>query len=291
MIRWLVVLALSFVIAVTGQGYSSTASAMSLKVAPLEYKTELSKGEKKKGFIDVSNPTGQRVVVRAAAQAFKQVDDKGSLQFVDNEAIRAGVKLDLDEFELGPREAVRMYFMLDGTKLPQGDVFAAIFFSTGATGTKDGVAQRVRVGTILSIVNGTPGARQAEITGLNTSFIQMSDTIRGSYTIKNTADPEKSTGFYPDVKLSVSPWGEQKQQTGKLIFAGRSRENSFEIKAPWVGMYLISVRFDDNSSRSQLVLVVKPIALAVFGVLAVLAIAGWKLRGRGTRKASMRLRR
>ena len=97
-------------------------SAASLKVAPLEYRTTLKQGEKKKGFIDVSNPTKETVRVRTSAQAFRQIDDNGSLQFFDNEQVSAGVLLDLDEFELGPLEAVRMYFILDSTRCVRGDL-------------------------------------------------------------------------------------------------------------------------------------------------------------------------
>lgn len=251
----------------------TSVSATSLKIAPLKYDTELKKAEKKKGFIDVSNPTSQKLIVKTSVEAFKQTNDEGALSFYENEQVAAGVQLDLDEFELGPREVVRMYFQLDGTKLPAGDVFGAIFFTTSFATQPNGVAQAVRLGTLLSIVNGTPGARDAEVKSLNTSFIQLSDTIKGDYAIKNTGDPAKVTGFYPEVKTTVWPFGEQRTSKGKLVFAGRTRQNDFELKAPVFGLYEVSVSYGD-SKQSKWVFVARPI---VFIILATVLVALWFL--------------
>lgn len=253
---------------------SPTAGAVGLKVAPLEYRTALKKGETKKGFIDASNPTDQTVRIKTSAQAFRQVDDLGSLQFFDDERIRGGVQLDLDEFELGPREAVRMYFQLDGTKLPSGDVFAAIFFTTEPTKPSVGVGQSVRLGTLLSIINDTPGSREAEIMGLTIPWLQFSDDAKGSYTIKNTANPQQATGFYPQVKLLATPFGPSEQSTGKLVFAGRSRENEFSLKLLPLGVYKIQASYGD-STRAQWVIVASPVGLGVLGAAAVLGVATW----------------
>ena len=252
------------------------ASAASLKVAPLEYRTTLKEGEKKKGFIDVSNPTKETVRVKASAQAFRQIDDSGSLQFFDNEQVSAGVQLDLDEFELGPREAVRMYFLLDSTRLPSGDVYGAIFFTTAPeTPDKTGAGQSVRLGTLLSIVNGTPGQRDAEVTGLSVPWLQLTDKVTGTYRIKNVADPTKATGFYPNVQVRVEPWGESKKQTGKLTFAGITRTNEFTLKTLPLGIYKVSVGYAD-SVKSAWVVVASPLALVVFIVL----LAGVGFSGR-----------
>lgn len=251
----------------------STVSAASLKMAPLQYKAVLKQGEKKRGFVDISNPSGQKVIVKTSVQAFRQIDDSGSLQFYDNEQVKAGVKLDLDEFELGPREALRMFFELDSTKLPQGDVYGAIFVTTQPAKTQTaGTGQQVRLGTVLSIVNGTPGARQAEVTKLHVPLLQLSDKISGSYTVKNTADPQKTTGFYPTVKLAISPFGQTKEQASSLVFAGRSRENSFTLHSPWLGVYKISASYGSESSQSRIVFVAQPIALIVLGGVALLGV-------------------
>ena len=251
----------------------ASVSAAGLKVAPLEYRTNLNKGEKQKGFIDISNPTSEKLLVSTSVQAFKQIDDQGTLQFYNSEQVAAGVLLDLDEFELGPREAVRMYFLLDSTKLPSGDVFASIFFTTKPANTSDGEGQAIRLGTVLSIVNGTPGARNAAITSIDVPFLQFNGEIRGTYAIKNTADPANATGFYPQVRVASSPLGESKEIAGSLVFAGRTRTNEFSLKLPPVGIYRVNATYG-NSSMGRWVVVLHPgVIVALITVLLALGIA------------------
>lgn len=253
--------------------YSQTADATSLKVAPLEYRTSLGQAEKKKGFIDVSNPSDQKMIVKTSVQAFRQIDDQGTLQFYDNEQLSKGVLLDLDEFELGPKEAVRMYFLLDGTKLPTGDVFGAIFFTTSPSQASAGVGQSVRLGTVLSIVNGTPGSRQASVTDISLPQFSFNPQIKGTYTIKNTADPSKSTGFYPQVSLKTIPFGESKEVAGKLVFAGRTRVNEFSINVPPIGIYRVDAQYG-NSTQGKWIVVAHPAAIAAVGVLLIGSVVG-----------------
>lgn len=247
----------------------TSTSAASLKLAPLEYRTTLKSGEKQKGFVDVSNPTEETVRVSTSVQAFKQTTDTGGLEFYSDERVSAGVLLDLDEFNLGPREAVRMYFVLDSTRLPPGDVFGGIFFTTAPTMPRgSGVGQSVRLGTLLSITNGTPGDRRAEIKQLDVSFLQIGETIRGSYSIKNTGSPLKSTGFYPEVTLKSNPFGSEHDHQGKLVFADRTRQNDFEIPAPVFGLYKLSAIYE-TSTKSTWVLVARPFTFLVGSILFV----------------------
>lgn len=263
-------------------------AAAGLKVAPLEYRTNLSKGDKKKGFIDISNPTNEKLIVTTSVQAFKQIDDKGTLQFYENEQVAAGVLLDLDEFELGPREAVRMYFLLDSTKLPPGDVFASIFFTTKPVKASEGVGQSVRLGTILSIINGTPGSRSAAITSLQMPAFVFGNTLQGSYAIKNTADPSRATGFYPQVKVRASPLGESKEVAGSLVFAGRTRTNDFSLKLPPIGIYRVSASYG-NSSAANWVVVLHPAAIVAV-LLSLLLLVSVRMVRRRQRRASFKLK-
>lgn len=254
------------------------ASALGLKVAPLDYNVVLKKGEKQKGFIDLSNPTGVTVRVKTSVQAFRQTDDRGSLTFYDDERVSAGITPDLDEFELGPREAVRMYFLADGTKLPQGDVFAAIFFTTQPTKQGAGVTELVRLGTLLNVTNGTPGQREAEIVDLSVPFVQFGSEIKGTYRIRNTGDPAKSTGFYPSVVLSVEPFYQELVQRARLVFAGRARENSFEIPSSRLGFYKVSASYGD-SRKEEWILVLDGVSLGIVGLVGAVGTVtflGWK---------------
>ena len=267
---------------------SAPAHASGLKLAPLEYRTTLKSGEKQRGFVDVSNPGKETVRISVSTQAFRQTDDNGSLEFFDDEHVSAGILLDLDEFDLGPHEAVRMYFVLDGTRLPPGDVYGAIFFTTApARYRESGVGQSIRLGTLLSITNGSPGSRKAAITKLNVPFLQLGDDIRGDYHIKNTGDPRTSTGFYPKVKLSARLFGEERQDRGKLVFANRTRQNDFELKAPPFGLYRVTAAYG-TSKQSAWVFVAHPFALIALAVVVVLGGLALSLRRRKKHSSSRR---
>lgn len=243
------------------------AGALGLKVAPLEYKATLQENERLQGFVDVSNPIAQPVSVQVTVQGFRQIDDDGGLQFFDDEQLAAAIKPELSNFELGPREAVRLVFSIDGKALPEGDVYAALFFSTEPTRPSAGVGQSVRVGTILSLVNETPGARKALVTGLDIPFIQLSDTASGSYSVKNIG-PE-GTGFYPAVTLSSWPGGQTKHQESSLVFGGRERRNDLSLSLGY-GIHRVEAAFG-NSTKGQWVVLIAPWML-VTGLLVVVLV-------------------
>ena len=265
--------------AVVAGVYAPSVDALGLKVAPLEYPVALKKGEKQKGFIDLSNPAGVSVRVKTSVQAFEQTDDKGTLRFFDDEAVSRGVKTDLDEFELGPREAIRMYFLVDGSELPSGDVFAAIFFTTQPAAKGTGVTELVRLGTILSIVNGTPSGRRAEISRLDIPSFQFGDMVRGSYAVKNTSNPQESTGFYPAIVLAVDPFHEEKVVKSRLVFADRTRTNSFELNTSRIGLHKISVSYGANT-KEKWVLILNAPAVMVLCILVAGGAAFWWLKRR-----------
>ncbi len=270
----------------TGVTYAPVSHAAGLKVAPLQYRTVLKKGEQKKGSIDISNPTRQTLTVTTSVQAFRQIDDKGRLEFYNDEALTKGVKLDLASFKLGPREALRMYFLLDGKTLPSGDVYGAIFFAFRENGPKSGVQQAVRVGSLLSVVNGTPGPREATITKLDVPFIQVGTAIKGAYNITNPADEKTNTGFYPEVTTKLWPGDISKKQSSALLFAGRTRTNLLDFKEVGFGFHKVEVSYK-NSSKSAWVFVAEPFIAVVIGVvlLAVVVESGlWLRRHKKRRK-------
>ena len=242
------------------------AHALGLKIAPLEYRTTLKKDERQRGFIDVSNPSAQAVRVTSSVQAFRQIDDDGGLRFYDDARIEAGIRPELGSFTLGPREAIRVYFTVDGSKLPEGDIFAAVFFSTAPSQPRNGVGQTVRVGTLLSIVNHTPGERKAVITELEVPFFQLGNDIQGSYRIKNTGN--HTGGFYPQVTLAAWIGGGERRQESVLVFGGNTRSNEFELSAGF-GLKRVSVSYG-NSERSGWVLLLPPWFIGVAAVLALI---------------------
>jgi hypothetical protein len=152
---------------------------------PLQYVETLQKNERKRAFVDITNPSSQSVTVQFGVQGFKQIDEKGTLSFYDDPLISRGVLLDYQEQEIPAKKTLRLFFVVDGAKLPTGDVFAAIFAWTKSE--EKALAPSVRVGTLLILTNGTPGARQANVESLTTPLIHLGDTIQGVANIKNTA--------------------------------------------------------------------------------------------------------
>lgn len=230
---------------VVSLGYSSVVEALSLKIAPLEYTTTLQAGEVQKGYVDVSNPETQTVRVKLEAQAFRQIDDEGSLEFYSDDKISAGIRLDYDEITLGAGEAMRVYFLLDGAKLPEGDVFGAIMAST-IPSAQTGSAHAVRVGTLIMVQNSTPVTHQAEITGLTASWLQIGDALQASFKVKNPETSQQATGFFPLINVATWPYGETTVQ-GPLVFAGRQRTIEYRQPGNFFGPIRLDVRHEVNT--------------------------------------------
>ncbi len=247
---------------------AQSVSASSLKVAPLEYRSGLKDGETKQGFVDISNPVAEAVTVRVSVQGFRQIDDEGGLQFYDDKQLSTAILPELTSLELGPREAIRLFFTINGKLLPNGDVYAALFFTTEPKQAQNGVGQSVRVGTLLSLVNGNAGVRDAEVISLSFPSIQFDSQVKGSYRIKNTGP--KGSGFYPAVTASSWPRGQAKQIESSLLFGGRERSNDFTY-ATGYGIYRIDVTYG-GSKQSRWVLMIAP-WMVVVGLLVILVVS------------------
>lgn len=252
---------------------SVPAGAQTLRIQPLEYHTALKAGEMQKGFIDITNPDDKTAFIVVDVKAFRQADDQGVLQFYESEEITAGILPDLTEFELGPKETLRMFFHVDGSKLPTGDVFGAIFVSAQEEGSESGVYQTIRAGTLLNIVNKTPGSRQASITDLKIPFFHFGSHLAGSYTVKNTANQNEVTGFYPSVTIAINPYRAEYKQPEKLVFAGISRTSSFTIEDSRLGFYKVSVSHA-GSSKEQWVFMAtgKWLGRAIVGMFSIMVL-------------------
>lgn len=261
------------------------AGAASLRVAPLEYRTTLKAGEKQKGVVDIANPDEKQPVdVTVSVQAFRQMNSNGDLEYFDDEKVASGIIPDLASFTLKPHETQRMYFLLDGTKLPSGNVFGVLMFTTKPSGNAaaTAVVQNVRVGVLFSIVNGTPGDQQSEVTALDIPFWQLGGTVKGRYSIKNTGDPEKSAGFFPEATVSVSPLTQETKVTSPLVFPGIERTQNFQLETNRFGFYKISVSFA-GSQQEKLVFVASWwhfIMLAVFVAAAIGGLVFWRQKRR-----------
>lgn len=250
-------------------------AAESVRIQPLQYRTDLKRGEKKKGHVDIANPSGKAIDVKLYVSGFSQIDDKGSLTFFTNEQLSKGLLLDYDETRLEPWQTLRLYFLADGTKLPTGDVFATIFAETKPS-QQVGAATAARVGTLVMIVNQTPGPRNAEIAALTSSMLQIGSSVNGTIAVKNPAKKGAATGYFPKIRIAISPWGGKTEYQGPLLFAGNTRTVDFAIPSNMFGLYTIKVTVN-NAEKSTLVFlitgwwrfVVPVIILLLIGIIIV----------------------
>lgn len=261
-----------------------------LGLQPLQYTETLKKGERRKAFIDVTNPSSQATTVRFTVQAFKQIDDKGTLSFYDDEKIKSGVLLDYSEIEIPAKKTLRLYFIVDGTKLPTGDVFAAIFAQTKPIETANIPA--VRIGTLLMLTNGTPGARQASVESLTTPSLHTGDTVTGEIKIKNTAPAGTASGFFPQITVSMWPFGPSTTVTGPLIYTGNTRTVMLGIPSNQLGIYKLSARYGTSFKERWVVLVTgiwRWIILVILAVSFVVVFVYILIKKRRRRKAGTTL--
>lgn len=252
----------------------------SLQLKPLAYQQTLKKGEKKKGFIDVTNPSASAVDVHFSVQGFRQIDSHGNLAFYPNDQLSQGILLDYGHSVIPAEKTLRLYFVIDGTKLPTGDVFAAIFTQTKATNGMS-VAPSVRLGSLLILTNGTPGARQADVTALDLPWLTIGTAIRGEIAIKNTAPASSASGFFPQVQLSMWPFGPRKNIQGPLIFAGMTRSVSFQLPDNQFGVYKITATVGTNHTSRWIVVITGIWRWIAIGItVLIISIILWLCRPR-----------
>ncbi len=285
--RIVIALAISVIMSVIA--IVDNAYAAGLQIAPLEYAdVTLQKAEVKKGFVDVSNPTAESVSIAMDVQAFRQIDNQGGLEFYRNEAVAAGVQLDLQTLQLGPREAMRVYFLLDGSKLPTGDVFAAIMARI-VPAPSSGSIQTVQVGTLLLIQNDTPSPHQAVVTSVRAPWFQWGEGITAQVAVKNTAETGQATGFSPRITMALSPY-RTTIIASPLIFAGRTRQVEFREIGNYFGPLLLSGRHE-SSQATQLIFAVTGYWRWLAPLVGVVGVATWLLYRRGRWRLSRRLSR
>lgn len=272
MTRWI----LGFIFVATVMLLSAPVAAAEpvLGLQPLQYIESLAKGERKKAYVDVTNPSAQPISVEFNVQGFKQIDDKGTLSFFDDERINSGILLDYKEREIPAGKTLRLFFIVDGTKLPVGDVFAAIFAQTKPL--QEVMLPSVRVGTLLILTNDTLGARQARVESLTAPLLQLGNSISGEARIKNTAPPSSASGFFPEITLSVWPFGSTRTIKGPLVYAGNTRTVEFDLPSNQVGIYRISASYG-SSHQDRWVIAVTGIWRWMLPLILLMSIGGFLL--------------
>lgn len=267
--------------------------AATLKISPLRYDATLASGEKKKGYVDVTNPSGSATTVKLSVQAFRQIDDEGSLEFYDNDAVSSGVKLDYTEVEIGSRETLHLAFLLDGSRLPEGDVFAAIF--AAAEPSVQGAAEQTpKVGTLLILSNGTPAEHTAIAEQLSVPWFQLGSDFSAHFAVKNTSNQSENNGFTPEITVSVWPYISDTVK-GPLVFSGRTRQVDYVKSGNFIGVVRASVKTGSSEQAAYTLLItgywrwILPLILAM--IVGVIFVVRKLLRRRqtGTRRGFNKL--
>lgn len=224
--------------------------AIGLKLAPLLYNEKLSSGEKKKGFVDISNPNDKDVAFTSEVSAFRQINKNGDLAFYDAPEYLSGIKFDYDKFTLGPRESLRMYFLLDASKLPKGGIYATLFFRTSELNMnpdRTSIQPSSRVGTLLIIDNGGGGVKNSQIEKVNASFFQFGSSVKASADITNVKS-NKSLAYFPKIQSKVQPFGLAKEQKGLLVFPGNTRTTPLDIPETYFGLVRLKITSGNSTT-------------------------------------------
>jgi hypothetical protein len=273
---------------VAGLGGTSAKAEAALQLQPLQYVETLKKDERKQGFVDIYNPQSRTIDVSLQVQGFRQTDTKGNLAFYDDPQLSRGIELSVSSAQIPAHKTLRLVFIADGTKLPTGDVFAAIFAEAKPDG-QVGIGTTVRLGSLLILTNQTPGVRQATVERLDLGWLQIGTGIQGATEIKNTAPLGTASGFFPAVTVSVWPSGGSWQLTGPLIQSGNSRTLLINETTNQFGLYRVRVATDASYREQWVVLVTGywrwlSVAIMLIGGVAVVLLVRWHRRLKVVRK-------
>ncbi len=230
----------------------ASANATGLQVNPLKYVDKLTSGQVKSGYIDVSNPGDTTVTIMANVESFRQTNLNGDLQFYPDARLSAGIKPDLPQFDLGPRQAIRVAFSVDSSQLPQGGVYAAIFFRTVPpvlSSNTSYISESANVGTLLILQNGPPGAHIGEVTTFNLPFWQFGSGLVGQLQYRNTNHDVTAAAFNPTLASRIFSWGHRAQLAGPFILPQATRQFGFSRPGSFIGLLPVAI-VDATSGRT-----------------------------------------
>lgn len=254
-------------------GHHTVSAIDVVQVRPLLYREKLDNGETKRGLIDLSNGSNEASEFDMSVRLFRQVGDDGSLEFYDDPDISRGIQVEVSNVELKAKEAVRIGFSVDGSKLPQGDIFAAILATAEHESAPQAIVSVAQIGTLLILQNGVPGERKASIAALDIDPLQIGDAVRGAVSVTNPANSTRMTGFFPSMQITIQPLGMTTKFEGPLIYAGRTRTFDFSVPSSQFGVYKIIVAANGESASRYVFLmtgvwkIVAPLGIATLLVL------------------------
>lgn len=217
--------------------HPSQAGAVGLRATPLKYEEQIELGSSKTGFVDVSNPNDVTITITTSVRGFRQVDLDGNLEFYEDEQLNEGIAINVDRFDLGPREAARVFFQIDSNKLPEGGVYGVLFFETTsqkASPATSSIETGSRVGTLLILENGDRGVKEGRIEGLNIDFWQFGSGIEGDVFYRNP-ESELAIGYAPGLSGRLL-WADEREIETGMVLPGVIRKFPFELKGDYFGL-------------------------------------------------------
>jgi heme exporter protein D len=257
------------------------ANAPGLQLTPLQYEDTLG-GKVKNGHIDVANPTDTTLTIDTSVRGFNQHGTGGDLRFFDDPELTTAIKVDLSSFELGPRQAVRVLFSIDPSKLSKGGVYAAIFFRTRSSeqsSTSSYVSQSANVGTLLILNNDGPATPVGGLTQLSFPLWQFGRGLSGVATVANTSSAPGGVAFRPALDAHVFPWGRRVKQTTGLVLPSASRQFTIQRSGSFFGLLPVTVAdAATHSSRTAWVIACTGFYAWLVLVLALAALIFLVLR-------------
>lgn len=250
--RW--ILSITLMLAALFAPHSANAASPGLQLNPLKYEDTLTTDKVRTGFIDVGNPSDTTITVKTDVQGFKQANLDGDLEFFLDDPIKQGIKIGLDQFTLGPREAIRVSFLVDPTKLPKGGVYAAVFFRTvppaQATTATSYVTESANVGTLLLLQNGPGGERIGRIAQFDLPFFQFGAGLKGAAQYQNTNRTTAPIAFAPELELRALPWSRPAKFAGPYVLPGSTRQFSLDHPGAYFGLLPVSLTDAASGART-----------------------------------------
>lgn len=214
-----------------------------LQLNPLKYEDKITTETVRRGYIDVANPGDSSVTVQTSVKGFRQIDLDGNLAFFDDGALTAGIIPDLGSFNLGPRDAIRMYFSVAPKKLPRGAIYAAIFFRTvpaqGQT-TNSYLTASANLGTLVILQNGAADKPTSQITKVNFPFLQFGSKLSGQASVLNTSG-QSAAPYNTSLKAKISPLGKSVSVATGLVTPGTTRTFKISRDGSYFGLLPVSV--------------------------------------------------
>lgn len=232
---------------------SAALADASLQLNPLKYEENLPDATVRQGFVEVSNPSDTSVTVTTSVQGFKQADLDGNLTFFDDAQLTSGIIPNLSSFILGPREAIRVTFSVNPSKLPKGGVYAVLFFRTQPEAASSNVSyllESANVGTLLLLQNGPAGKVSGEISKLSFPLWQFGNGIKGAITYHNSDRNTGGSAVTPRLSVKIPFFGKGHPSASALVLPQSARNIPIALTGSYLGILPVQVSAEGSPHRT-----------------------------------------